>query len=180
VLDRRLGFPTVLAMIVGTLLVLWALTSALGLGEGEDEAAAPTPTGSPTPCTPVADPYGPAPEGLSYTAVDEATRRRTVKALKLDGRSGRVDMRTATRDGATLGTLVAVPSKDPAAYADELVSTARRGGAPIREGKAYSTIPIEGGTVVAVGVRGCRAVLISAGDPAAVPVLADAVFRGRT
>ena len=37
-------------------------------------------------------------------------------------------------------------------------------------------LPLAGGSVVAVGVRGCATILISASDPTAVPFLADAVF----
>ena len=85
-------------------------------------------------------------------------------------------MRAARREGLTLGTLVGVPSADPGAYVTELVKTAQTGGAPVKKQKGYAVIPLSDGNVVAVGVRGCRAVLISATDPTAVPFLADAVF----
>jgi hypothetical protein len=73
---------------------------------------------------------------------------------------------------------VRVPSTEPSAYADGLVTTAERGGAPIKKSKGYAVLPLQGGSVVAVGVRGCATILISAADPSAVPFLADAVFAG--
>jgi hypothetical protein len=85
-------------------------------------------------------------------------------------------MRAARRTGLTLGTLVRVPSKDPAAYAGNLVSTAESAGAPVTKRTGYAVLPLQGGTVVAVGVRGCATILISAQDSNAVPFLADAVF----
>jgi hypothetical protein len=69
-----------------------------------------------------------------------------------------------------------VPSKDPSAYADELVTTAERANAPVEKAKGYDVLPLAGGSTVAVGVRGCATILISASDPSAVPFLADAVF----
>ena len=69
-----------------------------------------------------------------------------------------------------------MPSEDPSAYATELVETAERGGAPVKKSKGYDVLPLQGGSVVAVGVRGCATILISAPDPTAVPFLADAVF----
>jgi hypothetical protein len=73
---------------------------------------------------------------------------------------------------------VRVPSADPAAYAGEVVGTAESAGAPVTKGKGYDVLPLQGGSVVAVGVRGCSTILISAQDPKAVPFLADAVFTG--
>ena len=127
-------------------------------------------------CQDVADPFGPPPDTFAYEKVDEKTRAKTVKSLNLDEAEGKVEMRAARRTGLTLGTLVRVPSKDPGAYADGLVETAERGGAPVKKSKGYTVLPLQGGSVVAVGVRGCSTILISAPDPTAVPFLADAVF----
>ena len=48
-----------------------------------------------------------------------------------------------------------VPSKNPGAYARGWWSTAERGGAPVKKSKGYDVLPLQGGSVVAVGVRGC-------------------------
>ena len=90
--------------------------------------------------------------------------------------AGWASMRAARRTGLTLGTLVRVPSEDPSAYADGLVETAERAHAPVKQSKGYTVLPLAGGSVVAVGVRGCATILVSAPDPSAVPFLADAVF----
>jgi hypothetical protein len=172
VLDRRLGLKAVLAVVVVTVALVWGLTQLIG---NDPDETAPV-TASATPCKEAADPYGTAPDGFEYEQVDEATRAKTVKALNLDEAGGRVDMRAARRGGLTLGTLVGVPSKDPGAYAIGLVRTAERGGAPVTKRDGYAVIPLAGGSVVAVGVRGCRAILINAQDSTAVPFLADAVF----
>ena len=42
-------------------------------------------------------------------------------------------MRSARREGLTLGTLVGIPRQDPVAYVSDLVKTARTGGAPVTE-----------------------------------------------
>ena len=110
--------------------------------------------------------------------MSEKTRANTVKALNLDEAGGKVEMRAARRTGLTLGTLVRVPSQDPSAYADQLVETAKRARAPVTEKRGYDVLPLAGGSVVAVGVRGCATILISAPDPSAVPFIADAVFAG--
>ena len=133
-------------------------------------------TATATPCKEVADPFGPPPDTFAYEKVDEKTRAKTVKALGLDEAGGKVEMRAARRTGLTLGTLVRVPSEDPGAYADELVTTAEQAHAPVTKAKGYDVLPLSGGSVVAVGVRGCATILISAADPSAVPFLADAVF----
>jgi len=105
------------------------------------------------------------PDGFAYETVDEKTRAKTVKALKLDEAGGKVEMRAARRGGQTLGTLVRVPSENPGAYARGLVDTAERSGAPVTNSKGYDVLPLQGGSVVAVGVRGCATILISASDP---------------
>jgi hypothetical protein len=135
-------------------------------------------TATAAPCTEVSDPFGAPPDTFAYEKVSEKTRAETVKALNLDEAGGEVEMRAARRTGLTLGTLVRVPSPDPSAYADRLVATARSARAPVTEKKGYDMLPLAGGSVVAVGVRGCATILISAPDPSAVPFIADAVFAG--
>lgn len=169
--NRRLGLPVVLAIVVATLAALILVTPLLRGGDDEPETASETPAA--TACTPVADPFGSPPNGFAYEKVDDATRRKTIEALRLDPAG--VDMRAARQGPLTLGTLVAAPSEDPAGYVDELVSTAER-GSPVSRQQGFTLIPLESGTVVAVGVRGCTAVLISAQDPNAVRFLATAVF----
>ena len=86
-------------------------------------------------------------------------------------------MRLVQRTGLTLGSIVGVPSKDPADYAATMVATAKTGGANVTPGNNYALIPIgTTGQQVAVGVKGCKAVLISSQDPNATKYLADAVF----
>jgi hypothetical protein len=176
VLDRRLGLKGVLAVLVVASALVWGLTQLIAKDPDDKPAATTRVTASRTPCREAAEAYGTAPDGFEYEKVDEATRAKTVKALKLDQAGGRVDMRAARRGGLTLGTLVGVPSKDPSADATRLVSTAERAGTPVTKADGYAVIPLQGGTVVAVGVRGCRMILISAQDSTAVPFLATAVF----
>jgi hypothetical protein len=169
--NRRLGLPVVLAIVVATLVGLVLITPLLRGDDDQPETASETPAA--TACTTVADPFGSPPNGFKYEKVSEETRRNTIKALGLDES---VDMRAARQGGITLGTLVGAPSKDPQGYVDELVRTAERGRSPISRQQGFTLIPLESGTVVAVGVRGCTAVLISAQDPNAVRFLATAVF----
>lgn len=175
-LDRRLGLKAIIGVLVVTFAVLAGVTQLIGKDSDKSPDGNASVTAVPTACVEASDPYGTAPDGFKYEKVDEATRVKTVKALRLDEAGGRVDMRAARRGGLTLGTLVGVPSPDPAAYAKDLVKSVQSGGAPVTRKKGYSVIPLNGGTVVAVGVRGCQTVLISAQDPTAVPFLADAVF----
>ena len=170
-MNRRVGLPVVLAILVAVIVGLVLITPLLQGDDDEPETAAETPIA--TACTPVADPFGSPPDGFTYEKVDEDTRQKTIAALRLDAAG--VDMRAARQGQLTLGTLVGVPSKDPQAYVDELVSTAEK-GSPVSRQQGFTLIPLESGTVVAVGVRGCTAVLISAQDPNAVRFLATAVF----
>jgi hypothetical protein len=179
VLDRHLGPKALLVVVVFAVALAWGLSQLIkkdpddvpGTGSASVTATA-------TPCKEVSDPFGSPPDTFAYEKVDEKTRAKTVKALNLDEAGGKVEMRAARRTGLTLGTLVRVPSTEPSAYADGLVTTAERGGAPIKKSKGYAVLPLQGGSVVAVGVRGCATILISAADPSAVPFLADAVFAG--
>jgi hypothetical protein len=172
VLDRHLGPKALLGVVVFALVLAWGISQLIK--KDPEEAATVTPTA--TPCQEASDPFGPPPDTLAYEKVDEKTRAKTVEALKLDEAAGKVEMRAARRSGLTLGTLVRVPSQNPSAYADELITTAERANAPVTKGKRYDVLPLAGGSVVAVGVRGCATILISASEPSAVPFLADAVF----
>jgi hypothetical protein len=176
VLDRHLGPKALLVVVVFAIALAWGLSQLIPKDPDAPLAAKVTPVA--TPCTEVSDAFGPAPDSFEYENVDEATRAKTVKALGLDEAGGKVEMRAARRTELTLGTLVRVPSKDPGAYETELVSAAEQAGAPVKKSKNYTVLPLAGGTVVAVGVRGCATILISAPDSNAVPFLADAVFTG--
>ncbi|HWK26458.1 MAG TPA: hypothetical protein VNS09_07850 [Solirubrobacter sp.] len=146
-------------------------------GSSSPSAATPTPSAAATPCTDVAKPFGsPPPGGFAFKKVDEATRAKTVAALHLDEAGGKVQMRAAQRAGLTLGTVVRVPSSKPDAYALELLRAAEQAGAEIQRGSTYAVLPLQGGSAVAVGVRGCATLLVNAPDPTAVPFIADAVF----
>jgi len=170
-MNRRVGLPVVLVIFVAVIVGLVLLTPVLQGDDDAPETAKETPVAAA--CTPVADPFGSPPDGFAYAKVDEETRAKTIAALRLD--EAGVDMRAARQGPLTLGTLVAAPSKDPQAYVDDLVSTAEK-RSPVSRQPAFALIPLESGTVVAVGVRGCTAVLISAQDPNAVRFLATAVF----
>jgi hypothetical protein len=175
VLDRHLGPKALVVVVVCSVALAWGL-SQLIKKDPDAPLAGATATPVATPCKAVSDPFGPPPDTFAYEKVDEKTRAKTVKALGLDEAGGKVEMRAARRTGLTLGTLVRVPSENPGAYADELVQTAERAKAPVTKSKGYAVLPLAGGSVVAVGVRGCATLLISAPDPNAVPFLADAVF----
>jgi hypothetical protein len=174
VLDRHLGPKALLGVVVFAVALAWGLSQLIV--KDDDDPGTGTASVTPTPCKEVADPFGPPPDSFAYEKVDEKTRASTVKSLNLDEAGGKVEMRAARREGLTLGTLVRVPSKDPTAYAQSIVETAERAGAPVTNSKNYDVLPLQGGSVVAVGVRGCSTILISASDPTAVPFLADSVF----
>ena len=129
-LDRRLGLKAIIAVLVVTFAVLAAVTQLIAKDPDKPDGNASV-TPAPTACVEASDPYGTAPDGFKYEKVDEATREKTVKALRLDEAGGRVDMRAARRAGLTLGTLVGVPSPDPAAYVQDLVESVQSGGAPV-------------------------------------------------
>jgi hypothetical protein len=176
VLDRRLGLKAILAVLVVTVAVVAGLSQLIKKDSDEPPVATASVTATAAACSETSDAYGTPPDGFKYEKVDEATRAKTVKALGLDESGGRVDMRAARREGLTLGTLVGVPAQDPTAYVADLVKTAQTGGAPVKRQKTYTAIPLSSGSVIAVGVRGCQAILITASDPTAVPFLAEAVF----
>jgi hypothetical protein len=176
VLDRRLGLKAIIAVLVVSLAAVAGISQLIAKDPDKPAGGSASATAAPPACAETADAYGTAPDGFKYEKVDEATRAKTVKALNLNESAGRVDMRAARREGLTLGTLVGIPSSDPGAYVSELVKTAQTGGSPVTKKKHYAVIPLASGSVVAVGTRGCQAILINATDPKAVPFLADAVF----
>ena len=110
--------------------------------------------------------------------MDESRRAETVKALKLDEADGKVDVLAAKQKSSdlSLGEIVGIPSQDPAKYASSLIASFQSGGAKVEGGDGYAILPLESGKQVAVGVKGCRTVLISALDPEAVKFLAAAIF----
>ena len=175
-LDRHLGPKALVGVVIFAVALAWGLSQLLAKDPDDPSGGSASVTATATPCRTVSDPFGPPPDTFAYEKVDEKASAKTVKALKLDEAGGKVEMRAARRAGLTLGTLVRVPSQDPGAYARELVDTAERSGAPVTNSKGYDVLPLESGSVVAVGVRGCATILISAPDPSAVPFLADAVF----
>jgi hypothetical protein len=135
--------------------------------ESKDRAAA-----TPAPCRPAHPRYGKAPQGLTYAPANAQLRRRTLRSLQLGGGA---DLQLLQRDGVVYGEVVGVPSRDPQGYVDHLVREAKGEAKP---GPGYSLIPFADNDAVAVGVRGCRAVYVSAATPDDVRVLAPAVLRG--
>ena len=127
---------------------------------------------TPAPCRPARPLYGMPPQGLTYAPPTAQVRRRTLSALNLDGRA---DLRIVQRDGIPYGEVVGVPTRDPHGYVDHLVAQAKGKAKP---GSGYSLIPYDDNRVVAVGVRGCRAIYVAAATPDDVRVLAPAVLSG--
>ncbi|MDA0180212.1 hypothetical protein OJ997_07895 [Solirubrobacter phytolaccae] len=178
-LNRRLG-------LLGTVIFLGVAIAAIVViaqflpSKGEDDRAAATPTATAVvnDCKELDPPYGSPPQDFEYAPVDEAKRAETVKALQLDEAEGKVDVRDAKQSssGLALGAIVGVPSKDPAKYAADLVASVQTGGAKIDRQAGYVIVPLSNGRGVAVGIKGCRTVLISAQDPNATKFLAAAIF----
>ena len=79
-----------------------------------------------------------APDNFAYEPAEEAARTKAVKSLDLNESGGRVEMHLVRRTGLTLGSIIGVPSDDPDAYADEIVSRAERGGAGVTHGAGYA------------------------------------------
>jgi hypothetical protein len=176
-LNRRLGPLGLLVVALCGIAAAYGLSKVLP-SKQDDPVASATPTPSAAPCTPVADTFGSPPDTFSYDKVDEKTRANTVKALNLDQADGKVEMVKAGRGGLTLGQLVAVPdTTDPAQYASSLVAAAQGSGAAVTRKPGYAVVPLQNGQKVAVGVRGCDTILISAQDPNAVAFLAESVFN---
>jgi hypothetical protein len=175
-LNRRLG-PVGLLVVV-----LCGIAAAYGLSKvvpkkDQDPVASATPTPTVTACTPAASTFGAPPDTFTYDDVDAKTRANTIKALGLDQGEGKVEMVKAARGGLTLGQLVGVPdTTDPAEYASSLVAAAQGGGVAVERKQGYAIVPLQNGQKVAVGVRGCDTILISAQDPNAVQFLAENVF----
>jgi hypothetical protein len=179
-LNRRLGLlGTVifLAVAFGAIVLVAQLLPSKG-DDKERASATPTATAAATECKALDPPYGTAPQDFAYVPVAEDKRVQTVKALRLDEAEGKVDVRDVqqTSSKLNLGSLVGVPSKDPADYASRLVASVQTTGAEVERGNGFALVPLESGKKIAVGVKGCRTVLISAADPEAVKFVAAAVF----
>jgi hypothetical protein len=137
-------------------------------------ASTDTPAPAATPCKDLEEPYGSAPGGFKYQKADASTRKKTITALgiKADG----VDMRLARRGGITLGSLVGIPSGDPGDYVSTVLGRAQSSGAKVEKDAGFSVITVPNGADIAIGAKGCRAVMITSQDPNGVRYLASAVF----
>jgi hypothetical protein len=178
--NRRVGPLAALIIVAVGLAVTVAVAQVLPAPDDDPEAAkaSATPTAEPTPCRALDPPYGEPPQDFAYEPVPEARRAQTVKALRVDEAAGKVDVLRAQQrsSGLSLGEIVGVPSKDPARYASSLIASSQASGAEVQGGRGYAILPLASGKGVAVGVKGCRTVLISAQDPEATKFLAAAVF----
>jgi hypothetical protein len=137
-------------------------------------ASTDTPTPAPTPCTKLKQPYGSPPGGFKYEKADASTRAKTITALGIQ--SDGVDMRLARRGGITLGSLVGISSGDPGDYVSTVLGRAQSSGTKIEKDAGFSVITVPNGADIAIGVKGCRAVMITSQDPNGVRYLASAVF----
>lgn len=180
IFNRRVGPLAALIIVAVGLAVTVAIAQVIPKPEREEPptTASATPTAAATPCQELDPPYGEPPDEFSYVPVDESRRAQTVKALRLDEAEGKVDVRQAkqTTSGLSLGEIVGVPGKDPADYASRLIASSQTSGAEVQQGGGYAILPLASGKGVAVGVKGCRTVLISAADPEAIKFLAAAIF----
>jgi hypothetical protein len=178
--NRRVGLVGALVIIAVGIAVTVAIAQLLPKQDEPEETATATATASaaPTACKALDPPYGDPPRDFTYAAVDESRRAETVKALKLDEAGGKVDVLTAKQESSdlSLGEIVGVPSQDPARYASSLIASFRTAGAKVEGGDGYAILPLASGKQVAVGVKGCRTVLITALDPEAAKFLAAAIF----
>ncbi len=177
--NRRVGPLGALLIVAVGLAITVAIAQVIPKKEAEPEkTASATPTATVTTCEELDPPYGQPPNEFSYEPVEESRRAQTVKALQLDEREGKVDVRQAkqTTSGLSLGEIVGVPSRDPATYASRLIASSQASGAKVETGRGYAILPLASGKGVAVGVKGCRTVLISAADPEAIKFLAAAIF----
>lgn len=181
-LNRRLGLlgtVVFLAVAIAVIVVVAQFLPSKG-DENERTAATPTPTAtaSAAPCKALDPPYGSPPQDFAYVPVTEDKRAQTVKALRLDEAEGKVDVRDVqqTSSKLNLGSLVGVPSQDPSDYASRLVASSQATGAEIERASRYALIPLQSGKQIAVGVKGCRTVMITAADPQAVKFIASAIF----
>ena len=162
---RTLGPRAVLAILGGAVAIGVAVNIVAAHNQSTHRAA-------PAPCRPAHPAYGKPPGGLSYAPASARLRRRTLRALHLDQRT---DVQLVRRAGVTYGEVVGVPTRDPRAYVERVVREAR-GHSQAESG--YSLIPYGKRNVVAVGVRGCRAVYVAAATPDDVRLLAAAVLSG--
>ena len=175
--NRRVGPLGALLIIAAGIAITLAIAQLLPEPEPAERSA--TATATPRPCQALEPPYGEPPPDFAYEPVPESRRAQTVKALRVDETEGKVDVRQAkqTSSGLSLGEIVGVPGKDPARYASSLIASSQASGAKVEGGRGYAILPLASGKQVAVGVKGCRTVLISALDPEATKFLAAAIFR---
>jgi hypothetical protein len=175
--NRRVGPVGALIIVAVGLAITVAIAQLIPEKKPETKASA-TPTATATSCQELDPPYGEPPNEFRYEPVEESRRAQTVKALRLDEAEGRVDVRQArqTTSGISLGEIVGVPSRSPADYASRLIASSQASGAEVEQGRGYAILPLASGKGVAVGVKGCRTVLISAADPEAIKFLAAAIF----
>lgn len=178
--NRRVGPVAALVFLVAGMAVVVAVAQVLPSKQDDRpvKTASATPTATVTRCEEADPPYGEPPQDFTYEPVEESQRARTVKALQLDEAEGKVDVRQVkqTSSGLSLGEVVGVPSKDPADYASRLVASSEASGSKVEKGDGYAVLPLASGKGVAVGVKGCRTVMISALDPNATKFVAAAIF----
>ena len=178
--NRRVGPLGALIIIAVGIAVTIAIAQVLPKKDKPEQTATATATvtAAPTACKALDPPYGSPPQDFTYDPVEESRRAETVKALKLDEADGKVDVLAAkqTSSDLSLGEIVGIPSQDPAQYASSLVASFQTGGAKVEGGNGYAILPLASGKQVAVGVKGCRTVLVTALDPEAVKFLAAAIF----
>lgn len=171
---RRLGVLLVVALVLAGAVVAFLLLRGGGAEPANTGVATYGPSATATPCVEAKPPYGSAPGGFKYEKADAQTREKTVKALGLTNPD--VDMRLARRGGITLGSLVGVPSEDPASYVSTVIGRARASGAGVTSGQGFTVITLSNGAGIAIGTKGCRAVMITSQDPNGMTYLASAVF----
>lgn len=178
--NRRVG-PLAALLFLGVGMAIVIAVAPLVSPNKDDEpvTTSATPTATVTKCEEADPPYGEPPQDFSYEPVEESVRAKTVKALQLDEAEGKVDVRKAqqTSSGLSLGEVVGVPSQSPAKYASRLVASSQASGSKIETENGYAILPLASGKGVAVGVKGCRTVLISALDPNATKFIAAAIFE---
>ena len=175
--NRRVGpLGALIIVAVGIAVTIGIAQLLPKQDEAEKTATATaTATAAPTACKRSTRPTARRRRTSAYDAVDESRRAETVKALKLDEAEGKVDVLAAkqTSSDLSLGELVGVPEPGPGEVRVLARSRASRAAARrSRRGNGYAILPLESGKQVAVGVKGCRTVLITAQDPDAVKFLA--------
>ncbi|MBE2315549.1 hypothetical protein DVA67_006150 [Solirubrobacter sp. CPCC 204708] len=169
--NRRVGPLGALVIVAVGIALTVAVAQLLPERDEPETAATPTPTA--TPCKALDPPYGKPPQDLTYDPVDAATRAQTVEALHPEEGGGKVDVREVRQGGVVVGRIVGVTSRDPTKYAARLIASA---DGELERGTGYAILPLESGARVAIGVKGCRTVLVNARDTDGTRLLAAAIF----